>query len=174
MSESHPQNVDPNPYDSSPAGREPEESLDPRPRVWPLWVASLAELIFVVGLQAAAAAAVMFATMKEGQSIIEAAAELPAKMMDAPMFVATLVLSGGSMIAASFLFGWWSAKNRKMAITDRLGLRWPGVPFSLWISLLLGSVPVLLLAVGAVILVEQVIPATNPLCSSFAVPRLDW
>jgi membrane protease YdiL (CAAX protease family) len=128
-----------------------------KPRVWPLFVLSLVELAFASVVQGAAAVALLFTTREEGQSIQEAAEALPTRLMEPPFFVLMIVLSGLSITAGAFLFGWISARHQRCSLGERLGLRWPTIsPFSL-ACFLLGSVPVLLVSVGVVVAIETVV-----------------
>ena len=72
-----------------------------------------------------------------------------------------LVLASSSITAGALLFGWISAKHCHCSIAERLGLRWPKISAWSMVGLLLGSVPVLLIAVGAVMLIETVLPGDD-------------
>ena len=128
-----------------------------KPRVWPLFLASLVELAFASVVQGAAAVVLLFTTRGEGQSIQEAAEALPTRLMEPPIFVLMIVLSGLSITGGAIVFG-WIARNEHCSIVERLGLRWPTISPLLLACLLLGSVPVLLVSVGIVVAIETVIP----------------
>lgn len=140
-----------------------EASAVSKPRVWPLFVLSIVELLFVSLLQVIAIVVYIVATRAEGTSVADIVQTLPAKLTETPFFVLLLVLAGVSMIGGALLFGWVSARNSDCSLTDRLGLAWPSISAPSWFALLLGSVPVLLVAVGAVILIGRVLPADESL-----------
>jgi membrane protease YdiL (CAAX protease family) len=123
-----------------------------------LFVLSLVELIFASILQGAVAIVLLFATRSDYTSLQEAVQALPSRLMEPPIFILMLVLSASSIIAGAFLFGWISAKHCHSSIVERLGLRWPKISTMSLVSLLLGSIPVLLVSVGVVILINAVLP----------------
>ena len=141
------------------AGKEEGDSIVvSKPRVWPLFGLSLVELVFASALQGLAVIALLLTARGENQSLQEAAQALPTRLMEPPIFVLMLVLSASSIIAAAFLFGWVSAKHQGCSVSERLGLRWPTISTLSLLSLMLGSIPVLLVSVGVVMLIEKVLP----------------
>ncbi|TWT79974.1 CAAX amino terminal protease self- immunity [Planctomycetes bacterium CA13] len=145
--------------DSLNIGNAAEKSpVDLKPRVWPLFAISLAEVVFISILQGAFILAFLFATRGDGQSLQEAVRGLPSRLMHPPLFLLMLCLSGFSMIGFAFLFGRMSAKHRHISTIERLGLQWPTIPLTSFLCLMIGSVPVLLISVGIVMLINMVLP----------------
>lgn len=151
-----------------------ENGTDRKPRVWPLYAASLAELIVAAGMQGVVIAIVIIAFRPAGQGISAAVESLPTRLVEAPIFVLLLMVSGLSIVAGAFLFGWISARNRNVSVVDRLGLRWPSVSPTSMGMLLLGSVPVLLVSVGVVLLIEKVIPADQSFVKLYQEISTPW
>ena len=90
------------------------------------------------------------------RQVVEICQEL--RLMEPPIFVLMIVLSGLSSAVGTLVFGWISARQRGCSVGERLGLRWPPIsPFSL-ACFLLGSIPVLLVSVGVVAAIETVLP----------------
>ena len=149
-------------------------NLATKPRVWPLFALSAVELVVASVLQGAVAVTLFIMTRDDYGSMQEAARELPTRLLEAPIFVLMLVLSSSSIAAAAFLFGWISAKHQRCSIIDRLGLRWPTISTPSIVGLLLGSVPVLLIAVGAVMLIEKVLPGDESILKLYQNITNGW
>ncbi|QDT13735.1 CPBP family intramembrane glutamic endopeptidase [Planctomycetes bacterium K23_9] len=135
-----------------------QDSAALKPRVWPLFPLALVEMVFASLLQGVVILFVLFVIREPGQSIVEAAGTLPTRIYDARIFTTLIVCSGVSMMLGGYWFGSISARHRDCSLTDRLGLTLPQLSTVSWGVLAIGSIPVLLLAVGAVIAIEQVIP----------------
>ena len=134
-----------------------------KPRVWTLFVASLLVFVMVVVLQAVAAIVILIIQVARGQSVKEAAETLPSLLMTPPMFVMNIALAGLAMTAGALLFGWISAKYANCSVRERLGMRWPPISTFTLVTILLGSIPVLLVSIGAVYLVNLVLPGDESL-----------
>ncbi len=143
-------------------------------RVWPLFVLCLVELAFVSTLQGIAAVVILFTTRVDGQSIQDAARDLPTRLMEPPLFVLMIILSGFSITTGALLFGWISAKHSHSSVVERLGLRWPPISTLSLVGFLLGSVPVLLASVGVVILIERVIPGDESVLALYKNMTNGW
>ncbi|MGB7343830.1 MAG: CPBP family intramembrane glutamic endopeptidase [Pirellulaceae bacterium] len=143
-------------------------------RIWPLFPLTIAELLLASLLQVVVIVFILLFGREAGSTIKEAAMTLPTRMYEAPIFISLLACSGMSMIIGGFLFGRISAKNQRCLLSDRLGLQWPTMPILSWMTLLLGSIPVLLVAVGAVILVEKVIPGDETVLELYRNISTPW
>lgn len=148
--------------------------LASKPRVWPLFALSLVELGFASLLQGLGAIVLLLATRGEYPSLQDAAKALPTRLMEPPVFVLMLVLSSSSIAAAALLFGWVSANHCGRSVTDRLGLRLPKLSAPSMFSLLLGSIPVLLVSVGVVLLIERVLPGDESVLQLYKNITLGW
>ena len=145
-----------------------------KPRVWTLFVSSLLVLVMMVVLQAVAAVVILITQVARGQSIKEVAETLPSLMMTPPIFVMTIALSGLGTTAGALLFGWISAKHANCSVGERLGMRWPEISTFSLLTFLLGSIPVLLVSIGAVYLVALVFPADDSLLSLYENMTTGW
>jgi membrane protease YdiL (CAAX protease family) len=132
------------------------------------------ELALVSLLQVAVILVLVLSTRAKDQSMQEALASLPTRLMDPPIFVLMLLVSGLSIAAGAVLFGWISAKHCGETLTQRLGLRWPNISNSSLVCFLLGSIPVLLLSVGVVMLIEKVIPGDQSVLALYKNMTNGW
>ncbi len=171
-----PTNNDSNDLARPPAIREDHDEAPAakKPRIWPLFVLCFVELVMAALLQGAAVAVILLAAQKEGQSLQEATEALPTRLMEPPIFVLLLTLSGSSIVVGALLFGWISAKHSRCSVSERLGLRWPALSTFSFVNLLLGSIPVLLVSVGVVILIETVVPGDDSMLSLYKNMTNGW
>lgn len=154
----------------------PAEQVTPtRPlRVWPLFAVSAVELILTVIAQGILIAWIVLFWRRGDQDFQAAINQLQDRLVEAPVMLLLLVASGGTMFVTALVAGRWSAKNQGESLGSRLGLGWPR--WSVWnyLAMMVGSIPVLLLSVGVVILIEKVIPGDESILKLYQGMTTFW
>lgn len=145
-----------------------------KPRVWTLFLTSLCVFVLVIALQIAATLVTLLIQAVQGQPLEKVAEELPSLMMAPPMFVLTIILSGLGTTTGALLFGRFSAKHASCPLRERLGMRWPPISALSLVVFLLGSIPVLLVSLGAVYLVSLVLSGDESLLATYKNMPNGW
>ena len=145
-----------------------------KPRLWPLFPAAVTEGVVASLLQGVAIFLLLVLNKDPETSVMEALGTLQEQLFHPPFFVVLLACSGLSMILGGVGFGGVSARNRGCRISDRLGLSSPALSGAAWITLLIGSIPVLLVSVGAVALLEQFIKGDESILKLYENMTNGW
>ncbi|MDA8743415.1 CPBP family intramembrane metalloprotease [Rubripirellula amarantea] len=170
--------TNPSPYapanealDSSPISNENGQA---KPRIWPLFVIALIELVAMIGVQIVMAVVVLLQKMSTGQGLQEAANNLPAEFMRPSIFILMIVLSQVISGLLIWFFAVLSARRANCSLSERLGLDWPAVSGYSFGLFMIGSVPVLLVSVAVVILIEKVWPGDQSVLELYRNLTTPW
>lgn len=153
----------------------PDSETPARPlRVWPLFAVMVLEFILTAFAQAVVVAWLVLVARPENQSLSDAMSRLPERLMEATVFLLLLLASGSTLIVSAFVAGRLSARNQGESVRSRLGLHWPKWSPAMYLVMMVGSIPVLLLSVGVVILIEKVIPGDESILKLYQNISTFW
>jgi uncharacterized protein len=168
----------PSPYDPTLSSIEPfaESVATPakKPRIWPLFVIAIIGLCAMIGVQLVVAIVLLVQKQVAGQSIQQAASELPAAFLRPSVFISMIVLT---QVVSGMIIWFFAARSARRAGTDiaeRLGLRWPSISVFQFVTLMIGSIPVLLLSVWVVVQIERVITADTSALELYKSLTTPW